>query len=836
MLEKLSKHRFSSNIQFAIVVNSIFLLIAGFLLCCTHVLAPLHTQQRALASQGAQTIAASVRAAADQWQLSLQQLSNHPDTLAALQTQDKTATVAVETRIRAHFPNATAVLLIPKNAAGDDNPALGFAGLDMIHRANKGERVSPEIHLFGTPNQYISLIQPVLTPQKEIVGFVFVKASMALLQNSLNSFQQLAGHIQLQQTFANTKPQIIAQLGSVKFPPSSTNASAVAIPNWQVVYWPNSTHGTFLLTSFFWLIIFTVMLVSAAVLYFVHMCLNIKLYHDIRALITFLEQPATERNFPTFLLDIFTDGLTTHVHAGQAERGAPTYKIPAFKRVKPATPAKPAAEKKPTPPSPTNDSTTDVMFQQQNAIQFELIEKTDVISPTIFRAYDIRGTVPDEISSTLAHDLGMAIASEAAARGETHIAVARDGRHSSPELGAALMHGIISSGLNVYDVGTVPTPVLYFATHQLPNTTSGVMITGSHNPANYNGFKIVLKGKTLAEAEIQALYQRLINRDLLQTDQTGTIEQQDLLANYMTHALKGGALTRRMKVVVDAGNGIAGRLAPRLLRRLGAEVVELYCDVDGNFPNHHPDPSKPENLKDLIKEVKTSQAELGLAFDGDGDRLGVVTNEGRIIWPDRQMMLYATDVLARKPGSTIVFDVKCTRHLAKIIENAGGKPLMARTGHSLIKATLQETQAALAGEMSGHIFFNDDWFGFDDGLYTAVRLLQLIDRSGKSLSALCRRLPDSLNTPELQVAIADTEKFSFIEQLKAKSQFGNAKLITIDGLRVEFPDSWGLVRASNTMPMLVLRFEADNANALEHVQDLFKQQMLAVRPDLELPF
>lgn len=457
----------------------------------------------------------------------------------------------------------------------------------------------------------------------------------------------------------------------------------------------------------------------------------------------------------------------------------------------------------------------------------------EAVPQSIFRAYDIRGIVDETLTENGVNLIGRAIASEALNLGQRAIVIARDGRLHSERLSDALTKGIQSAGCDVIDVGQVPTPVLYFATHHT-ETQSGVMITGSHNPANYNGLKIVIDGNTLSGDAIQALYQRIESDDFERGK--GTYQEQMMLPEYIGEVSGDVRMGRMMKVVVDCGNGVAGEAAPMLLATLGCDVVPLYCDIDGSFPNHHPDPSKPENLQELIERVREEEAELGLAFDGDGDRLGVVDSAGNIIWPDRQMMLYAKDVLSRQAGADIIYDVKCTRNLAKVIAKHGGKPIMAQTGHSLIKAKMKETNAELAGEMSGHIFFKERWYGFDDAMYTASRLLEIISAEFRPSAEIFAEFPDSVSTPELNILLEEGENFSFIEAFQAQAQFDDAKLITIDGLRVEFKDGWGLVRASNTTPSLVLRFEADDEVALERIKQLFKEQMLKTNPAIEFTF
>lgn len=452
---------------------------------------------------------------------------------------------------------------------------------------------------------------------------------------------------------------------------------------------------------------------------------------------------------------------------------------------------------------------------------------------TIFRAYDIRGVVPQTLTAETAYWIGRAIGSQSLAEGEPHVSIGRDGRLSGPALVERLIQGVADSGCHVSDVGLVPTPALYYAANVLAGK-SGVMLTGSHNPSNYNGFKIVIAGDTLANEQIQALHTRLKNNDL--TWGEGSIERVDILSRYADEIVEDIKLAKKLKVVVDCGNGAAGVIAPQLLEALGCEVIPLFCEVDGNFPNHHPDPGKPENLVDLIAKVKETNADLGLAFDGDGDRVGVVTNTGTMVFPDRLLMLFAQDVLERNPNAEIIFDVKCTRRLTPLIKEYGGRPLMWKTGHSLIKKKMKATGALLAGEMSGHIFFKERWFGFDDGIYSAARLLEILSKQQQTAEELFETFPNDISTPEINIDVTDESKFSIIEALH-DAQWGEAaELTSIDGVRVDYPQGWGLVRASNTTPVLVLRFEADTEAELQRIKDVFHAQLKRVAPDLQLPF
>jgi phosphomannomutase/phosphoglucomutase len=450
----------------------------------------------------------------------------------------------------------------------------------------------------------------------------------------------------------------------------------------------------------------------------------------------------------------------------------------------------------------------------------------------IFKAYDIRGIVGKSLTPAIVETIGHALGSEALARQQKTICIGYDGRLSGPTLAAALSSGIRKAGIDVINLGLVATPVVYYAAYQL-KTNCGVMVTGSHNPPDYNGLKMVLGGDTLSGEAIQDLRQRIENNNLASGE--GQESSYHIDDEYIAKISDHIKLARPMKIAADAGNGVAGAFAKKLYEALGCEVEELFCEVDGNFPNHHPDPSVPENLTDLIHTLKTGSSEIGLAFDGDGDRLGVVTKGGNIIYPDRLLLLFAEDVLKREPGATIIYDVKSTRNLAPWIKAHGGNPLMWKTGHSLVKAKMKETGAALAGEMSGHTFFQERWFGFDDGLYAGARLLEILSQFDDP-STVLNALPDSVSTPEQHIQMQEGEPHALIAYLQETVTFDDAEVLTIDGLRVEYTDGFGLMRPSNTTPVIVLRFEADNATALNRIQESFRAVILAAAPDVILPF
>jgi phosphomannomutase / phosphoglucomutase len=488
-----------------------------------------------------------------------------------------------------------------------------------------------------------------------------------------------------------------------------------------------------------------------------------------------------------------------------------------------------------------------VELQTQGAIEAakQAVERPAPVAPpaaarapldrSIFRAYDIRGVVGKTLDAETARLIGQAIGTAMHQQDARSIVVGRDGRLSSPQMTAALIEGLRKAGREVIDIGEAPTPVIYFGAYHL-RAGSCVSVTGSHNPPDYNGFKIVIEGETLAGDAIQKIYERIAENRLHTADTPGLVSKRDISDDYVARIAGDIQIERKLRVVVDCGSGIAGAIAPRLLEAIGADVEPLFCEVDGTFPHHHPDPSDPHNLQDLINVVKRMDADLGLAFDGDGDRLGVVTKSGEMIYPDRLLMLFAADVLERNPGACIIYDVKCTGHLSTHILRHGGSPLMWKTGHSLIKAKMRETEAELAGEMSGHFFFRERWYGFDDGIYAAARLLEILSSRGETPQEVFDTLPKGVSTPELKIEVEEGQQYAFIEKFLAQAKFEGARIATIDGLRADWPDGWGLVRASNTTPVLVLRFDAKDTAALERIKDAFRQQLLAVDPSLKLPF
>ncbi len=737
--------------------------------------------------------------------------------------QEEWQATAVELGKR--FPEAIRIRLLPQGLTEIDMdavPPISYSVLEELRLAETGTPPPAEAHLVGAPRQHVNLVRRIDSVNDgRVLGTLVASFGLPVLEHLVSGENTGGGYLELQQPAPNGKPLVLAVAGDPTLKSGLPVSQLPKVPGsrWQLKYWEGYQSGR--LSSRGETVIVITLAVAlgalAILLYLLFRWLSVVIDRDQSILIAMLEdlhegkrskhptvQLAANRATMELIRDIEQTGVETRVQtAGDSET---------------AVPAELEAD-------PLIDSI------EPDGGMFGVQEVS--IDPTIFRKYDIRGIVETSLTPEVVYEIGCAIGSEAQERNEPAVIIGRDGRLSGPDLVDAVTQGLRASGCSVIDIGAVPTPLVYFATNTL-NSNSGVMITGSHNPPEYNGIKIVIAGQTLAEDAIQALYQRILDGNL--KTGSGGQETADVVPDYIQRIISDVEVKNPKKVIIDCGNGIAGAVAPQLIRALGCEVMELYCEVDGTFPNHHPDPGKPENLTDLIQAVQQQQADIGLAFDGDGDRLGVVASDGSIIWPDRLLMLFAMDVLNRNSGAQIIYDVKCTRHLATVIKDFGGKPLMWKTGHSLIKAKMKETDALLAGEMSGHIFFKERWFGFDDALYSAARLLEILSNNSRSSSDVFSALPDSVNTPEINIPMEEGEPAEFVRRLLEVARFEDADVVTIDGLRVDFQDGWGLVRASNTTPCLVLRFEADNPEALSRIQDQFREAMLAVRPDMSLPF
>ncbi|NOZ36742.1 MAG: phosphomannomutase/phosphoglucomutase [Gammaproteobacteria bacterium] len=711
------------------------------------------------------------------------------------------------------------------------------------------------MHVFGSSQQHIDVLQPVLSPTGDkVVGHIQLALDVNLIKRWLHN-DGLKNYLELTQPIAGKRGLLIGRAGDVAVKNTGLMASAeVPGTRWHMQVWtPLVVPSLFNLNLL--LVVLVAILLSAALIYLLRNSLSQAIQVDIE---NFMQMEAA-----------FLRGIKQHDYSLKMSE----FKSAAgrFDNLKQEQSLDRERDDDPDAISTSDISMhgsmdrvfmdtgimevqemeSDAEFRQSMSQQMQQPvsrdrpdnspqtdppsepEKPGLPPASIFKAYDIRGIVGKTLTPQYAMLIGKALGSEAIGRGLGKIAFARDGRLSGPELGGALVRGLQAAGMDVLDIGMVPTPVLYYAAAELTEGT-GVMLTGSHNPPDYNGVKMVLGGETLSGDTIQSLRERILSEDF--TRGSGEYTTRIISNEYIQRITSDVKLRRKLKIVIDCGNGVAGAIAPKLFNSLGCEVIELYSEVDGHFPNHHPDPSKPENLQDLIKMVGAQNADLGLAFDGDGDRLGAVSSNGSIIWPDRLMMLFAADVLSRNRGAQIIYDIKCSSNLTKVIWEKGGEPLMWKTGHSLIKTKMQQSGALLAGEMSGHIFFKERWYGFDDGLYSGARLLEIIAADDRPAHEIFAALPDAVNTPELNLNMAEGEHFKFMDALLERADFANANVSMIDGIRVDYEDGWGLVRASNTTPCLVLRFEGKNEETLKRIEDEFRAVMLEIDPSLNLPF
>ena len=791
----------------------------------------------------AQDIAGRVAERLAAYQGSLADLAALPETRGVLAAADPAALTAAGERHAARFAGALKLRYIPPGNYQPDNasfPPLSYASLDMLRQAETSGDAPAEVHLHGTPAAHVVVLQRVNSAAFAPAGFLHLSLDPTMLDALLGSIEQGGGYAELIQPVSG-RTIVLATAGEAAA--RQGDATLVDVPGarFKVAYWPrDSMVSAAIAGSGRWLPYLPALLVLLGGLGF----LSLQLKH-VRA----KARAGKMAEAQAAAADTLSETLVSVAEAGE--------------------------EVGPALDDPESITVIEIAVDKEASAE---------IDPVIFRAYDIRGVVGKTLTGEAMQALAEAIGARAEALGQQRLVVGRDGRKSSPGLAKILIEGLCASGRDVIDIGLVPTPLLYFATHHL-GTGSGVMLTGSHNAPEYNGLKIMLAGHTLGGRDIKeiqrlseageltrfrsgggksAVIERRAGADELAGDKAqqadtasdpdellspkkdqGKAQQTDIAASYLRRVADdippalGDAL--KMKIVVDCGNGAAGVIAPQLLGMLGHEVIELYCDIDGRFPNHHPDPSQPENLRALIDKVQAEGADIGFAFDGDGDRLGVVDSGGRIIWPDRQLMLLAQDVLSRNPGAPIIFDVKCSRHLQSVIEAAGGRALMWKTGHSLIKNKMKEVDAPLAGEMSGHIFFKERWYGFDDALYTAARLIEIFTQAGRKPAEMFAELPEDSATPELRLPLAEAEHADFMRQLEEKlmariAPDQQAEAIRIDGLRIEYNDGWGLVRPSNTSPSIILRFEGKNEAVLQRIQAEFAEAIRAVRPGVALPF
>ena len=783
---------------------------------------------RVLAQEVEQTLAPYVEA--------LDTIAADTRVRAALRSGDPTQLTAVAAEMVPVLPHILALRVLPAAARDPDmdaQPPLTFASMSMIRRAREEGRAPPaEVHLAGTAGEHIALLARVTAPHggesaATLLGFVHLSVDPDVVRTLLSAKPPADVYAEIRQ---GTNVRLVA---SGRAPAGDAPASVVPVK------------GTTLAVSFkgegalvggakpglsLTTVAFAGVVVVALVAVFVwngrRQAVRVG---PLAAGDAIIYQGAIKA-----ILDGSLPGLEQLLPRARAAGGAPdAVSIAELERaegedVTTFRGTSDGADEDPTEPR-LDDADADDFFAVEGPLT------AAAVPASIFRGYDIRGIVGETLTEDGVYQIGRALGAEAEARNQKTVVVARDGRHSSEALSQALVTGLLESGRDVLDIGLAPTPVLYFATHYL-DAQSGVMVTGSHNAAEYNGLKIVLDGEALSGSAIEAIQRRIGEQDFI--DGTGSLQSTDIVAEYIRRISEEIPVTlgHALKIVVDCANSVPGVVAPDILRAIGHDVIELYCDVDGDFPNHHPDPSQPENLTALVAAVLEEGADLGLAFDGDGDRLGVVDGAGNVIWPDRQMILFARDILAHHPGAKIIFDVKCSSLLGVDIAAHGGEPIMARSGHALIKGLMQETGALLAGEMSGHIFFKDRWYGFDDAIYSAARLLEIIVNSGQAPTALFAGLPGGVATPELRLDMAEDRHAGFMQQVLAAADFPGAAISTIDGLRVDFTDGWGLVRPSNTAPCLVLRFEGDDAAALAGVQQKFRALLTGIDATLDLPF
>lgn len=754
-----------------------------------------------------------------QLRLRLETIAHSAELLAALehkndpQMDQSTTLLQFRQELTRAFPEAISSQLISLGPLGiaslnkDSRELRNHIELDLLRRVSNGEHVDPEAYQFQG-KWLFSLVEPIEAANKNYAnGALLISFDEQYLRTLLSKLDGSLGQTKLIQQF-NNKENLITSTGDFTGPADRGVDADTSIHHWQIRFTPSAE------------------LIAKSNAKAIDLWLLLALSISVVLIATFL----CLKHLRTALNNNLT--LLHKRHAA-----SPPFDLPGFEDTAAQLQHKLAAAEAKTTASEQAPTSAEHNINTTEAVpgvpEEQLIPLPPVLPDSIFRAYDIRGLADSELSDEVVYAIGLAIGSEALDQGQQEIIVSADGRNSSPRIHDALVNGLLASGRDIIDIGSQPTPLMYFATHQL-STQSGVMITGSHNPAEYNGIKIVIAGRALSGPAIQALKDR-INSNTLSSGQ-GEYRTQDIEQTYIDYIINDVAIAQPLKIVIDAGNGITGAIAPQLFEELGCEIIPLYCEVDGNFPNHHPDPTIEANLADLKAAVLEHQADLGIAFDGDGDRLGVVTATGQSVAADRLLMLFAQDVVSRNPGADVVFDVKCTRNLNNLISNYGGRPIMWKSGHSYMKDKIAETGALLGGEYSGHIFFKERWFGFDDGMYAGARLVEILSTTDPDLDLQLQAFPDSISTPELKVISTETQKFSIIEQLISNADFGEGKISTLDGLRADFPDGWGLVRASNTTPMLILRFEADTEEAMQRIQQQFKQQLQSIDNTLQFNF
>ncbi len=793
-------------------------------------------------------------------------VARDPQTRQLLIDGDNLALRVRERELVQLFPWVIRVRILPTGIRSPDDsskPHISYACIDMLREAETKLQAPPvEVHVINTPQQHVEIIQPIPSADgKAAIGHLQVTLQVEVLKQWLGSLQP-KGYMSLTQSVENQPTILLAEAGDKA---AISSGRVVELPvagtSWHLNLWLPGDTAISLFNANFIITFVVSALMSFLLVMLLWRSVSRAISNDVESFMQLIVEELRDhkQHQHYFRLEEFEEGArkvgnlsTSHTMERERDTNVAAMTMADLK-LNPNMETIKDEELLTVEELGNSSAFEDSLRQQQQESKPTSAPRKPVSKPKagaskpkpaaatppalppaeIFKAYDIRGIVGRTLTAQHMQLIGQALGSEAMSRGLTTIAFGRDGRLSGSELGQALVKGLLATGINVVDVGMIPTPVLYFAAAELAGG-SGVMLTGSHNPADYNGLKMVLGDETLAGDSIQNLKARIENKNFVEG--SGQYQTNPLSNKYIERVASDVKLARPLKVVIDSGNGVAGAMAPKLFRTLGCEVVELYSEVDGRFPNHHPDPSQPENLRDLIEMVGSSGADIGLAFDGDGDRLGVVSPDGSIIWPDRLMMLFAADVLSRNPSAQIIFDIKCSNNLTRAIWEKGGEPVMWKTGHSLIKAKMKQSGALLAGEMSGHIFFKERWYGFDDALYAGARLLEIIAADKRKPQQIFASLPDAVNTPELRVDMQEGEQQRFMDELMDRAEFPDANVIMIDGIRADFENGWGLVRASNTTPSLILRFEGRDKQALMDIQEKFRTIMLEINPDLQLPF
>jgi len=758
--------------------------------------------------------AAQVSQALIQLHFRLSTFANSAELLLAMETKDEQTIQRYQVELNRAFPEATSAKLIelgPLGIASFDRKRHKLRNnieLDILRTVSSGDKVNAEAYKIG--DQWLfSLAESIKSPEKKFaIGALLLTLDDQYLKNLLSQLDNNIGNSILLQQFKN-KENTITSTGAGTAT-ELTTAAEVFASSWTVNFTPSAdlVYRSSLGSTVLWILLAVIVITLIGSAAFTKFALQ-RVLADNLNMLGAAKIKATSFTLPGF--------AAAHKSLKEKIEDSASSNVANPDELQPSSPS--------TPTSTAQDVPTETEGADPNtSLPTEIPE-------TIFRAYDIRGLAEQQLTDQVVHAIGLAIGSEALDQGQQSVVVAADGRHSSPRILEALTKGLLASGRDVIDLGMSPTPLMYFATHEL-GTHTGVVITGSHNPAEYNGIKIVIGGRALSGDAIKNLRQRIINQDIINGQ--GNYQTQEVEQAYIDYIINDVAIAQPLKIVIDAGNGVTGQIAPRLFEELGCDVVPLYCEIDGNFPNHHPDPTIESNLEDLKRTVVEQQADLGIAFDGDGDRLGVVTASGKFVAADRLLMLLAQDVVSRNPGADVIFDVKCTRNLNTLISNYGGRPIMWKTGHSFMKEKMAETGALLGGEFAGHFFFKERWFGFDDGMYAAARLIEILSTTDPDLDLQLESFPESISSPEIKVVTGEEQKFSIVEKLVSSGNFDGGKVSTLDGIRVDYPDGWGLVRASNTTPMLTLRFEADTDDAMQRIQTQFKEQLTAV--ENEIPF